>query len=284
MRLFFAVCCVLMGSWLVGCASSTTSLQNARALDPGEVQVTMAMSLPIPTAAIGAAYDEAKSVGKELGSAAASGEDISLEQQRQITTGGLLFALFQPGFIGEINGRVGIRENLDLGLRYSSQQVKGDVKYQLLEQEELGFDGAISLGYGHHLDIGPSIAASTFSFLEYISLGDYSRTDLDLTAIASKDWGESLSVYGSLRYIVSFIELDSTLEKVESVSGVQKSDLSNRMHQYGATVGTMVGYKYLFLHLELTILNTHYMPTILGEQRDLGGLVIGPTLGLTGRY
>lgn len=276
--------CLLAALLSTACSTSVTSLQTGRALEPGQVQITAAASLPVSTSAISGALDSVDALEGELEDAATSDDTaIDAETQRQLNESALALLLFQPSPVMEINGRVGVVPMLDVGLRYSARQVKGDLKYQIWDSPD-GHAAGISLGYSYHLSIAPSFLESAFDLLEYVKLNDYSRHDLDLNLIWSKDWGEWLSLYGGLRYLISFISLDADLEKVQSELGLERTSLSNRLHMVGVTGGAMLGYKYLFLHLELSVLNAEYAPTILGEQVDLGGVVVSPAIGLTTKF
>lgn len=265
------------------CSSSVASLQTARALAPGQVQLSLGASLPVSTAAISGALDAADAVYDDLRAAEASDQPISAQTQKDLNKSALALALFQPSPVLEAGGRVGVIPKLDLGFLGSARQLKGDAKYQVWDSAD-GHAAALSLGYNYHLSIAPSVLESAFDLLEYVKLSDYARHDLGLSLIWSKDWGQWLSLYGSLRYLVSFISLDADLEKVQSQLGIERTSLNNRLHMLGLTGGAMIGYKHLFLHLELSVLNVDFAPTILGESVDLGGLLVAPTLGLTGRF
>jgi hypothetical protein len=266
------------------CSTSVTSLQTGRALAPGEVQLTAAASLPLSTSAINGVLDSLDRLEGELEEAATSEDNtIDAETQRQLTESALALLLFQPAPVMEINGRMGLVPKLDAGLRYSARQVKGDLKYQFWDGEN-GHAAGFTLGYSYHLSIAPSILESAFDLLEYVELNDFSRHDLDLGLIWSRDWGEWLSLYGGLRYLVSFISLDADLQKVESSLDLERTSLSSRLHMVGVTGGAMLGYKHLFLHLELSVLSAEYAPTILGDKVDLSGTVISPAFGLTTRF
>jgi len=258
-----------------------TSFQSGKALDSGQVQATGALTLPLASSAVAGVIDLGDAALQSAQAAADLGDPIDEEDQRELVTSALAIALFQPAVVPELAARVGIGFDVDLGLRFNGQLVKGDAKLTL--PVDLGEGGAlgVSAGLGHHLGIGSSSLETFFDVLGFVELGDFSRQDLDLGLIASKNFGDTLIVYGSLRYIVSFISLDANIEDVETISGIDIVEVENNLHHIGATGGLFLGYKYVFLNLELTVVQVFFKPEILGEEQDLDGLIVAPSLGLT---
>ncbi len=275
-RLVALACAAWVGS---GCVTSVSTLQRAQALDPGEVQVTVGMVASVNTSAVGAALDLADSATARLREAEAQGQPITPEVEQQATEAGLALLLFQPGVGLEFIGRVGVYEDIDVGLRYTGQLVKADAKWQLWEEGSQA--AALNLGYAYHLDVGSTALGPALDLLDYFDVGTLSRHDLDLGALWGREWGEWLAVYAGGRYIASFIALDPTLQDVLTEADLPPTDASGVIHHLGATAGLFVGYKYIFVNLELNIMQIIYNPRILGVSRDLGGTLISPVLGLT---
>ena len=180
-------------------------------------------------------------------------------------------------------GRVGLTEDLEAGLRWSSALWKGDLKYRL-GAPEAKTQYAIMGGVAHHTGYAASALSSLYDILDYVELGDYSRTDADLALIISREWGEWFKLYGAARYLISWISIDADLGEIESMAELPPTDLNTRMHMYGLTGGLMLGYRYLFLNLEMSVLRMNYAPKILGEERDLSGYQVTPTWGLSGFF
>lgn len=266
-----------------GCATSVSTQQTARTLAPGHVQVSAAGSIPVHTSAVAKVLDTAGSLGDRFERAEETGEAVSEAEQREAFETGLALLLFTPGVSTEFMGRVGVADKLDVGLRYAGSLMKVDGKWQVA-----GAPGetevALNLGYAYHFGFGASALESAYTLLEYTGLSDYSRHDLDAGVIASRAWGDWLELYCAGRTIVSFIGLDGDIEKVETTLAAGSSDLDSRIVYAGATAGLMVGYKYLFVNAELTVMKVIFEPQIMGEARDLGGWLVSPLLGLSGRF
>jgi hypothetical protein len=274
-----ALLAVLLGL-APACTTSLSSHQTARTLAPGHVQVTGAVTVPVATAAVAGAIDLGDSAVDSIETANDEGEALSDADQRDAIRSGLAIALFQPAAVPEAALRIGVIDRLDVGLHANAQLLKPDVKYMFWDNQE-GMAAAVSLGYAYHLGIGSSFLAPLFDILEYVKLGDYSRHDLDLGLHLSRDVDEWLKLYVAARYLVSFVSLDADLKRVQDATDVDVIRISDVIHHYGGTGGVMVGYKYVYLHAELSVFGVQFAPNVLGEPVQLGGVVVAPSLGLT---
>ena len=277
--LLLCLCCLLL--W--GCATSTSTLQSARTLKPKEVQLTVAASVPVATVVVGELIDSADLAYDRLKSAEDASRPVTESELRQSLEASTALVLFSPSLFWEVVGRVGIFDRFDAGLRISHSLVKAEAKFQFLRIKD-SVDASIFMGYAYHFGVGPSMAESFYSIFEYVGLGDYSRHDLDVGLLFGREWGRWLSLYGGPRYMISFVSIDPDISKVNTVAGLPETQISSQIHHVGAVGGLMIGYKYVYLQAELTLLWAVFEPTILGQRMDLGGMVIAPTLGVTARF
>jgi len=274
---------VLLMAWaLSGCVTSVTSLQTARTLDPGQVQVTGAMTASVTTSTIGQAIEAIDASSNRLDSASAAGEPITEQEQQEALEALLGLLLFQPGVATEIIGRVGVVDDFDLGLRYTGQLVKGDGKFRFWHRD--GQSAALSLGYAYHFGPSSTVLGSVFDLLDYFDVGSFKRHDLDANLLWGVDYGEWLSVYAGARYIISLVQLDPEFQKVLTETSVPSSDADGIIHHLGATTGLFIGYRWVFVNLEMNVLQVFWEPKILGVKRDFSGTLISPAAGLTFRY
>ncbi len=275
--------CTLLGQVFFGCATSTSTLQSARTLDQGEVQITAAASVPLSTVVVKEMVDSAEVAVKRLKDAETADRAATEEEIRQSVETATALALFTPSMYPELLGRVGIVERFDAGLRLSYSLVKVEAKFQYLELKDK-VDASVFIGYAYHFGVAPSFAEKIYDIFEYVGLVDYSRHDLDVGLLFGREWGEWLSLYGGPRYVVSFVALDINLKKVELPAELPSPDINTQIHQIGAVGGMMIGYKYIFFNMELTLLWSVFKPEIVGETIDLSSMVISPTIGLTARF
>ncbi len=258
-------------------------MRPTRALEPGEVQVTGGVIVPVAASAIDAIIDLGEDAADQARAAQNAGEPLTPEQERELTTSALALVLFQPAIVPELAARVGVGFDVDLGLRYSGQLVKGEAHWQFWESEG-GVLASATLGYAHHLGPGTSALQTGFDALEFIKLVDYSRQDIDARLSIGKDWGQWLSVYGAARYLVSFLDFGAQLDDVESSTGQDIIDAGGAVHHVGVTGGLMIGYKHVFVNLELNVAQVFFEPSILGQTQDLSGLIFAPGVGVTASF
>lgn len=268
---------------VTACTTSLSSHQTARTLDPGDFQVTAAVTIPVATSAVAGAIDLGDKSVDSIQTASEEGDTLTDEEQRDAIRSGLAIALFQPAAVPEAAVRYGLVDNLDIGLHANRQLLKPDVKYMFWEDDN-GTAAAASLGYGYHLGISSSVLAPLFDILDYVKLGDYSRHDLDLGLHLSRDVDEWLKAYVSARYLVSFVSLDADIERVQEATAVDAVRVDDTIHHIGGTGGVMIGYKYVFLHAELSVFHVSFDPRVLGEEVNLGGFIFAPSLGLTATF
>jgi len=288
-----APCAVfLVGLLVSGCATTLSSFQTAKPVAPGHVEVSGGTGLYVPVGAvvhvIGIGVDQAKKAIE----AASNQQQYTLTQadQQDLLTAGIALAVMPPANTYEMSLRTGIVENVDVGLRYSVNALRLDAKWRLVHEDLDGpevpadaarsFDMAVGVGGARYLFSNPVLDA-----LQFVQLGDFSRWDVEVPLYLSWEWGEVFRVYGGPKYLYSRTFLDeqlvNTSEQASNITGLDLSlPLVVHTHFLGATFGLRVGYKYVFLMLELTGGYTFCSPVVLGQKRELGGVTLFPALGL----
>jgi hypothetical protein len=273
---------------LAGCATSMSHMTGSHALEPGEWQVAGAWT----GHANSVAATKSIQAGVDLWDHYAGEGDpseLSEEELRTLVDTGLAWGLFHPGTGYEIMGRVGLTDKLgrglDLGLRTNFSELKGDLKLQVWESPEARFAAALHAGYGYHFDLVGGV-------VEWLSLTDFGRHDLDLTATWGWREGEVLRVFTGPRVMRSWITAEPKLDGLiednlpEALAELQPSEYlgSEAITYYGGTNGIMLGYKWVWLLLELDVFWMSFRPTVLEEQRNFSGLVLAPNLGLSASW
>jgi hypothetical protein len=196
---------------------------------------------------------------------------------------GMALGTSPPGAVNEFMGRIGVVENLEVGLRYSGISLRLDGKYRLYHRDtpspetplfDRSTDIALGVGVSRHIFKSPA-----FDVLELVEVADFSRYDLEVPLYLSLEWGPILKLYGAPKYVFSHTKFD---EKLVGYTSQTEYTLPARVnsHFVGTTVGAAVGYKWAFLFAELTGGYTFCTPRIFGVERDLGGVTLYPLLGL----
>ncbi len=287
--LALAVAVLVAASWGVGCTTSMTNMTSARALDPGEHQVALGGQINVNSVVLSegiSAYDQvASDIDLED-----RDEDYRLEEStmRELLDAAVVGALFRPSPTMEAGYRLGITdvplEGIDLGVRYNGRTVKGNFKLQFWESADETFAGSVDVGYGHQFSIGPS-------FANYLTLNEWSRSDVDVMVPFGAAYKEIARVYLAPRVVWSHISASPGVD--EEFREHVPDEYKNQVDQWfrdeqlvyaGGNIGGMIGYKYAYLALEMSIMHVAFKPEILGRERNLSGLSVTPAAGVVFRF
>ena len=267
----------------MGCSTTTTHLSSPHALEPKHIEMTGAYAWQVNGVV----------VEKSLESSHVLYQQVS-EEDRQMTPDeffGLLdttlaWSLLTPGGSSEMIGRIGITdkllEGIDVGFKTDFTAIKTDVKWQLWEstdgRQAVAWNGA----YAWQNNVVPPK-------IEWITNSTFSRHDVETSLM----WGIRKSgvaeLYAGPRVIYSKINAQPNLSSEmtqmipEELSAFNPSEYfaDERMLYYGGTIGTRLGYHVLFLDLELNCFWVQFEPLVVAQRRDLSGLLVSPTVGLT---
>jgi hypothetical protein len=197
-----------------------------------------------------------------------------------------------PGVVTEFAIRAGLADDLDVGLRYSTNSLRLDTKYRFFhsgdgeevrENRRHSVDMAIGLAGARHLFKSP-----VFELLKVVQLDDFQRYDVEVPLYLSTDWGDIFRLYAAPKYVYSHTSLDGKLvnyaEQGKDVSGFDASLPATVKSEFvGSTIGISVGYKYVHVFAEITGGYTFCKPTLFGEPRNLGGATFYPAVGIAFR-
>jgi hypothetical protein len=266
---------------LAGCSSAISTLQSPDVLRPGHVSVTAGIDVAIPVSRIADVLDQASALEDKV--KADPGYQPTDEEKQAYLGAALGLALNAPGPITDVMGRVGLGHGFDVGLRYSATGLHGDVKWQFWNQGPDGWRAAVSVGYQYHRFKG-----LIFDLLEYIDIKDFSRHDLEIPLLVGRAFGEDADgaypgwsgrVWGGPKLIVAWVSIDAKLDQFDDTL-----DHDGTMVYVGGVVGGALGYRGIELYLEMTVMHLSAEATILGAERDLGGIVLMPSFGLMTRF
>ncbi|PTL85673.1 hypothetical protein [Vitiosangium sp. GDMCC 1.1324] len=283
---------LLMGT---GCASTLSSMQTAKPLARGQFQVSGAMGVFVPASQIVTLVDEGIQQGKAIKKSIDNDQRYELSEQdaQRLLGVGMALAVAPPGTANELMVRAGLLESnrLDAGLRLSSTSVRLDTKLRLAHGGDP--DDSLLPDYRRHsydLAIGVGVARHIFNSyvldaLEIVKIDEFSRWDVEVPVYLSMDLGDIFKVYAAPKYIFSHTSLDAKLVDYslagKDVSGFDLTlPASVSSHFYGASMGLALGYKYVHVYAEITAGYSYCRPVIFGQQRDLGGVTLYPSIGI----
>lgn len=268
----------------VGCATSMTTMTDAKAYEPGEIQATMGLATSLNTNVVGGVVDAAVSAVDRFGTD--SNTEISEEEYREWLDGVLLFAMFRPAVNPELSVRAGVTDSvlsgIDIGLKTNFNLVKGDVKLQFWESEDQRMALSLMAGYAYHLGVAPGL-------VELITLTEFSRGDIDIQPLWGVNVGDVFKFTGGPRLLLSRVSTEHKIpEQIEERLPDEILELSpNNLFRnewivnVGANAVMMLGYKYAFVALDLGVFYSRFRPEVIGEVRDYDGVTISVAGGLS---
>jgi len=242
------------------------------------------MSLPISTQFIGSL---ASLIGDRVDAAEEARDSMmSIEEadQRELEGNVLALLLYAPLPVFDLDGRYGLIEDLDLGLRYSGAAARVDAKWHFFGNGSI--DLAAILGYQYHFGYSKEFLKELYGLFEVTAVLEHSRHDLDLGLLISgaEDGGGAVVPYGGLRYLAAFNTVTtefstSFLGVLETMSA--RTTYSATMHMVYGVGGLRIGSPKFQLQLELTVGYAHLKPEVEGHQFDLSSVIITPAIGLS---
>jgi hypothetical protein len=255
---------------LPACSTALSTMQPADTLPPGDWHIGGGVSVDLPVTRIGAALDQAYTVGDKYRQN--SEYRPSAEEQRQVFDAAVGLALNAPGVTYDLMVRYGVYDRIDLGVRWTTTGLHFDAKFQFLR--DAGWDGSISVGYGWHF-----FDSIIFGVLDFLRIADYSRHDLEVPVIFGRRFGRWGYVWGGPKYVMARYSIASFLPNV-----TEPFASSGFIHYIGGFAGFAAGYRWVFVFAELTVMDMIAKPVILGQPTDIGGAIVVPSLGVMARF
>lgn len=258
-------------------------MQPAHVAPKGHFQATAALEIGAPTGTIIKIID----TGKTLSDDVRNGMMITAAQEFQIFEAGVNVAASPPSVGYHIALAYTVLDNWEIGLRNAAGGWRLGTRYQFLRHETGPLDMVLGAGIAR--------AATEIPLGDYIpvlEMDDFTR----YTGDVSLQIGTSRSFYrvwGGPKILYSRFDTAMRL----SFPGVSTPDIatfSGHGIYYGGVGGIAVGYRHVFLALELTIaeLSGSADGTVVmtaanspvARSADISGLVFYPTFGLMGEF
>jgi len=205
--------------------------------------------------------------------------------------------------------RYGLLPRTDIGIRYGVSGWLVDSRVQVLGDPEVTGPGrstqlSLGLGVGRKSFEYPSYLGKV---AEYLGLDDNYRWDFRFPVIGSLRFGEFGYLYGGAGYILSrwhfdldpdFAYIDylpdgslaDTAQEIEdsfrdaTAKTFAGTDTDGYIHQVTGLLGGMLGYKYLYVGVELNIIRYWYSLSILHQEKSHSGFIFYPAVTLMGEF
>ena len=283
-RLVLVMSCALP---LGACATSMTSTTEARAYEPGEVQVAATYQVNAHTNILSSLSNNIESLDERFDGP--DDQPISEEEFRQWVDLALTSAMFRPTTGPEVLIRAGvtdkIMEGIDLGFRTNFNLYKGEAKLQLWENDSGSQAFSVMGGYAHHTGlIGEA--------LSYVTLTDFKRRDFDLQLLWGVRVGDILRVAITPHMILSRVSAEQKIPARIERRLPEEFDRYNPnqffqdewISYFGVNSTIMIGYKYVFAVVDSGVFWMNFKPEVIGERRDYSGAAVSLAGGLSVNY
>jgi hypothetical protein len=258
-------------------------MQPAHVAPKHHAQAEFGMDVSIPTGIIPDLIDVADTLIDAAGERALTDEEVN-ELYRVSTAA----ALNPPGATPHIGIAFTVVDNLEVSLRYASSSLRLGSRYQFLHKEKHKVDASVGLGLGYF--ILPVPLGDTFDPI--VTLDDFTRFQVDVPLVFGTS-GSWYRLWGGPRFMYTHFGTELTLgiPEIPNVAPARSEVASfNGNGVYvGGQAGVAVGYRYVFLGFELTVVRL-IMDGKLEVLRnnvatfDLSSTIVYPTIGLMGEF
>jgi hypothetical protein len=263
------------------CSTSMTYTTHPQTLEPGEMQGSVAMQGGVNTNVL-TEFQELVDLSRErIDETQSEGGTLTEREYRQAIDAGLALMLFKPTVASELHMRVGVVEGIDAGLRYNGSNIKADVKGRIWQSNNEKNVLSVMAGVGRQTIELPTP-------IKYITLSEFSRTDADVALMYGAEPLDFLKTYIGPRAVYSWVSAEPIIsddlmavapESIREMSPANYFQDENILY-VGGTGGVMLGYDWIWLSLEATVMYMNFEPTVIEQPRDLSGWQISPVAGL----
>lgn len=261
-----------------GCAPSLATLQPAHVAPRGHLQVTAGLEVGVPTGTLVSAVDAGRALARS-----ARSQSLSAEEQGRLFDAGVTFAASPVAVVPHFALSYGIYERTEVGLRFSGDAWRLGGRYQLLAHDRDPLDMVVGLGLSRaatSVPVGDAIPV--------LSVDDFTRwtTDLSLLVGTSRSW---FRVWAGPKVV--YTAFDTSLRADLYMNEQELATFRGQGLYYGGQGGVALGYRKLFLGVELTLMElsgtaSTSSTTLANGARstDISGFVVYPAFALMGEF
>lgn len=266
-----------------GCAPALSSMQPAHVAPKHHVQAEVGMDVSVPTGTIGHVVD----AGYVLADKAET-QELSDAEIKTLYEAGAALALNPPAATPHLGVAFTVVDDLEISGRYSTNAIRLGGRYQFLHKARNKVDATVGLGLGYYL-----LGVPGGDLLEVVKLSDFTRFQVDVPLVFGTH-GSWYRVWGGPRFMYTRfgIELEVDLPEIPSVAYAGLNELASfkgNGYYVGGQAGVAVGYRYVFLAFELTMVELLMNGdlSVLQTKRaslDLDSFIVYPAIGLMGEF
>ncbi len=278
---------LLLPGVLGGCAANLATLQGPETLEQGQLSASGEVGFGLPLGTTGRAVKAGVDLADGAYDYGQSGEPVALETLAGAVGAGMGLALSPPGTVYGASLRVGVLDNLDLGLRLSSSDIKLDTKIRVVDGGERGVSHAIGLAFHKHRFEG--LVFDVFDPIQKVStiipgleLQEPKRWDVSARWLTGARPGENLKVYGGLEARLGRYEVPWFLtgEDYGWPEIVQLEEQKGWNPILNGTGGIAVGKDPVWVRGELNLAYSLARTEVLNLPVNFGGVSVFPAASL----
>lgn len=251
---------------LLACAANFAEMRSARTLDAGEMQVTQANTVVIPTATITSSIEPAQIVAERV-----QGDTLDDADKETLIGGLVAISLSSPGYGTYVDYAVGLDHGFELSGRMGNGIYALGARKSLLQQRPMYASTGLRAGYNS----GGSWVGYLDAFNSVVDVWSLRRFDLQHTSsfgVELGEWGRAWTGY-KLIYSPFRLSIDATH------IGLGKDQASSYMLSTGGFIGGAIGFKYVHVAGEILVARTTGELDLYDQQHTLKGWVISPSWG-----
>lgn len=262
-----------------GCAPSLATLQPAHVAPRGHAQATLGMEIAIPTGTIARVVDAGESLANEARNRSLSDAEIA-----QLFDAGVNVASSPPSIGQHLAVAYSVSDQAEVGIRYAGGGWRLGGRYQLLrhEQEEHPFDMVVGFGVARS-----TTAIPLGDVVPYLEARDFTRWTFDVPLLigTSRSW---FRAWTGPKFLYS--RFDTAVAITLPMNATEMGSLQGHAYYVGAQGGFAIGYRHVFLGIELTmgqLSGSATLVTMLSvptPPTDISGFVIYPAFALMGEF
>jgi hypothetical protein len=254
----------------IGCAPSLSTFQPAHVAPKGHLAVGAGFEGGVPVGAFGTLIDTAKLASRK----AESGMGLTADEKWQVFDAGVNLVLESPSIGPHLGVSYTLIDRLELGVRYAGTAWRGGARYQILDKATAPFD----------LTVGAGVAHFSYEFpisdqIPILKIDDFARWQIDVPVLigTSRDW---FRVWAGPKFLIP------------TINEVTLASFDGHAVFFGGQGGLAIGYKRLFLAMELTLMSASgtahvtagvpdpNMPTT--HDTNVSSFTVFPSIGLMG--
>ncbi len=237
-----------------------------------------AIGVSVPVGQLGDLAEKGDAIAKKR----AAGAALTVEEQDDLVESGLALALDPPSAAGELQGRYGVADSIDVGVRFAtSATVRLDGRWQFLKSgapDGSGFAGSAGVGLGYY---AKSFEIPNHDIELLVGVADLKRVELDAPILFG--WSGPIGHFWfGPKFVVNRYWADVTLAFLQTP--IVDGTATGTNVFYGGQLGGAVGYKYVWFGAELSIMQLSSSGRVdssaYNSDLSFGGLVLYPAVGI----